>query len=181
MNSILRKHNSTTMTTINIILIITATTTALIAGLFYAYSCSVNSGLGRLSDAGYIAAMQSINKAILNPLFFFSFMGTAILLPVSSFLHYDSTLSHRFLFLLTATLIYLIGGLGVTMFGNVPLNEALANFNLLSASEEAIAAQRAKFEDRWNNLNTIRTISSTLSIILVIIACLASHKPALSE
>lgn len=181
MNSILRKINSPKMTTATIILIITATTTALIAGLFYAYTCSVNLGLGRLPDAGYIAAMQSINIAILNPLFFFSFMGTAILLPVSTFLHYDSTISRRFLFLLTATLIYLIGGLGVTMFGNVPLNEALDTFNLQSASAEAIAAQRAKFEGRWNNLNTIRTISSTLSIIFVIIACLSSHKSALPE
>ena len=52
------------MTTTNIILTIAATTTALITGLLYAYSCSVNIGLGRLADAEYIAAMQSINKAI---------------------------------------------------------------------------------------------------------------------
>jgi uncharacterized membrane protein len=165
----------------NIILVLTATTTALIAGLFYAWSCSVTLGLARLPDTIYLAFMQTTNKAILNPVFFISFMGTAILLPVSTFLHYDSTIPHRFLFLLTATLIYLIGGLGVTMFGNVPLNEALDAFNLQSASQEAIAAQRAKFEGRWNNLNTIRTISSTLSIILVIIACLSSHKSALPE
>ena len=57
------------MTTTNIILTIAATTTALIAGLLYAYSCSVNIGLGRLADAEYISAMQSINKAIQNPLF----------------------------------------------------------------------------------------------------------------
>ena len=69
----------------------------------------------------------------------------------------------------------------MTIFGNIPLNEALADFNLQSASEEAIAAQRAKFEGRWNNLNTIRTISSALSIMLVIKACLSSHKSNLSE
>jgi len=165
----------------NITLVLTATTTALIAGLFYAWSCSVTLGLARLPDTVYITFMQATNKAILNPVFFISFMGTAILLPVCTFLHYDPTISHRFVFLLAATLIYFIGGLGVTIFGNIPLNEALADFNLQSASEEAIAAQRAKFEGRWNNLNTIRTISSALSIILVIIACLSSHKSNLAE
>lgn len=47
------------MTTL--ILIITATVTALIAGLFYGYTCSVNLGLGKLADREYIAAMNSIN------------------------------------------------------------------------------------------------------------------------
>jgi len=57
----------------NIILVITATTTALMAGLFYAFSCSVNLGLARLSNAEYISAMQSINRAIQNPIFFAAF------------------------------------------------------------------------------------------------------------
>ncbi len=65
----------------NIILVFTATTTALIAGLFYAWSCSVTLGLARLPDTVYIAFMQATNKAILNPVFFISFIGTAILLP----------------------------------------------------------------------------------------------------
>ena len=84
------------MTTTNIILTIAATTTALIAGLLYAYSCSVNIGLGRLADAEYISAMQSINKAIQNPLFFISFMGTLLLLPLCTYLNYGQPLSNRF-------------------------------------------------------------------------------------
>lgn len=58
----------------NIILIMTATTTALISGLLYAFTCSVNLGLGRLPDWAYINAMQSINRAILNPLFLLVFL-----------------------------------------------------------------------------------------------------------
>ena len=165
----------------NVILVLTATTTALIAGLFYAWSCSVTLGLARLPDTVYIAFMQTTNKAILNPVFFISFLGTALLLPLSTFLHYGPATSHRFSFLLAATLLYFIGVLGVTIFGNIPLNNALADFNLNSASAGAMAAQRAKFEGRWNNLNIIRTIASVLSVMLVIIACLASHKSALPE
>jgi len=62
--------NNIMITIQNITLVITTTTTSLIAGLFYAYSCSVNPGLRRLADKEYLTAMQSINKAILNPVFF---------------------------------------------------------------------------------------------------------------
>ncbi len=135
----------------NIILVITAKTTALMAGLFYAFSCSVNLGLARLSNAEYISAMQSINRAIQNPVFFAAFFGAPILLPLSVFLHYGQPLSMRFLFLLAATIIYLVGTFGVTVFGNVPLNNILDRFDLQAASEDEMALQRANFERRWNN------------------------------
>ena len=160
------------MTTTNIILTIAATTTALIAGLLYAYSCSVNIGLGRLADAEYISAMQSINKAIQNPLFFISFMGTLLLLPLCTYLNYGQPLSNRFCLLLISTMIYAIGVVGVTALGNVPLNEALDKFNLSSASVETIADERSKFEGSWNRFHVVRTIASIISLVLVIIACL---------
>jgi uncharacterized membrane protein len=159
-------------TAANILLVITATTTALMAGLFYAFSCSVNLGLARLSNAEYISAMQSINRAIQNPIFFAAFFGAPILLPLSVFTHYEQPLPARFWLLLAAAIIYLICTFGVTIFGNVPLNNTLDRFDLPAASEAEITLQRANFEGRWNNLNTIRTISSTLTIILVVIACL---------
>ena len=160
------------MTTTNIILTIAATTTALITGLLYAYSCSVNIGLGRLADAEYISAMQSINKAIQNPLFFISFMGTLLLLPLCTYLHYGQPLSNRFWFLLMSTAVYVIGVIGVTALGNIPLNNALDKFNLSTASAETIANQRAQFEGAWNRFHTVRTIASIISLVLFIIACL---------
>ena len=156
----------------NTILAGAALTTALMAGLFYAYSCSVNPGLHRLSDTAYLAAMQSINRAILNPVFFVGFMGTAILLPLSTWVQYGQSVSSRFWFLLSATIVYLVGVIGVTMLGNVPLNEALDTFNLQTASPAEIATQRTAFEMPWNRLNMLRTVASILAIILVIFACL---------
>jgi uncharacterized membrane protein len=156
----------------NIILVITATTTALMAGLFYAFSCSVNLGLARLSNVEYISAMQSTNRAIQNPIFFAAFFCAPILLPLSVLLHYGQPLTMRFWFLLAATIIYLIGIFGVTIFGNFPLNNTLDRFDLQAASEVKLAVQREGFEKRWNNLNMIRTVSSTLAVILVVMACL---------
>jgi uncharacterized membrane protein len=152
-----------------LVLIITAVLTALIGGLFYAYSCSVVLGLGKLSDIEYLKAMQHINREILNPVFFMSFMGTAILLPVSAFLFRGQP---PFIFLLLATLAYLTGVFGVTVAGNVPMNDVLDKFDISNATTEAIKQMRDNFENRWNFLNHIRTAFSVISIILVVCACI---------
>ncbi|MCF2446830.1 DUF1772 domain-containing protein [Dyadobacter sp. CY345] len=163
------------MSFLNFILVLATLATALIAGLFYAYSCSVNPGLSELSDSEYIKAMQSINIAIVNPVFLSSFLGTLLLLPLSTYFVYQDGLSDRFWLLFAATLLYWIGTFGVTIFGNIPLNDALADFNTSAASAEAVSQQRGKFELPWNRLHQIRTIASFSSLTLAIIACVL-HK-----
>jgi uncharacterized membrane protein len=56
----------------------------LVAGLLYSYSTSVNPGLKALPDNEYIRAMQSINTAIQNPVFFIAFMGLLLLFPFTT-------------------------------------------------------------------------------------------------
>jgi uncharacterized membrane protein len=161
------------ITPANLILILTATVTALIAGLFFAWSCSVTLGLARIPDTLYIAAMQAMNRAILNPVFLICFVGNVLLLPLSAYMFYSSPVSTRFILLVAASVVYLAGVFAVTIFGNVPLNESLDAFALDAASAADIAAQRVAFEKPWNTLNMIRTVASTLSVVLVIIACLS--------
>ena len=144
------------------------------AGLFYVYSYSVNPGLNRLSDSAYLEAMQSINRAILNPVFFVGFLGAPILLPLSTWQHYNQPISVRFWLLVCASVIYIIGVFGVTILGNVPLNDALDSFRLQEASLDEIAAQRTSFELPWNRLNMIRTTASVVTCIITIAACLSS-------
>ena len=60
-----------------ILLLAAAIGSAMIAGLFYAFSTFIMQALGRLPTAAGAAAMQSINATILNPLFFALFFGTA--------------------------------------------------------------------------------------------------------
>lgn len=143
----------------------------LMAGLFYSYSCSVMPGLKRVSDKEFIAAMQSINRAIQNPVFFLSFFGSLLLLPLSAWLKYSSPATPVFWLILAAACLYIIGAFGVTIFGNIPLNNALDKFKLDGASAETISQQRAAFEAKWNSLNTVRTVASVVSFILMIVAC----------
>lgn len=152
----------------SIITFLSALLSALIAGLFYGYSCSVNIGLGRLSDTEYLRAMQSINRAILNPVFFMSFLGTLIVLPVYTWLIYDPEDALRFYVMLAAAITYTIAVFGVTIRGNVPLNNSLDRFNIESADQKEISKFRAAFESRWNRFHLIRTVFSVITFILVL-------------
>ncbi len=157
-----------------IALLVATTLSALMAGLFFAYSVSVSLGLGKLSDSEYIKAMQSINREIQNPLFFICFFGTLVLLPYASF-QYHSLYKTAFALLLAASLLYAIGVFGVTVVINVPLNNQLEAFQLSTANLEQIKAQRAIFENKWNAWNHVRTICSLLSTTLAIGACLVRN------
>ncbi|MGA0559454.1 DUF1772 domain-containing protein [Larkinella sp. VNQ87] len=160
----------------NLILLLAGTSTALMAGLFFAFSCSVNLGLSRLSDMAYLAAFQSINRAIQNPVFLLAFLGAPLLLPLSAWMHANRPLSRRFWLLAAASLVYWAGSLGVTVFGNIPLNEQLDSFQLASASVEELSRQRAQFEGPWNQLHAVRTLASILAVVLVLIACLSPEE-----
>ena len=154
----------------NIALFLTILFSGLIAGLLYSYSCSVNIGLNVLPDQQYLKAMQSINRAIQNPYFFICFMGLLLLFPIAlwSFYQQHSTVS-LYLMLIAASL-YFIGVFGITVFGNVPLNDKLDQFVISSASKDEISAMRQAFEISWNKFHFIRTISAILSFGLAILS-----------
>lgn len=154
------------------LLAFTAIITGLIAGLFYSWSCGITQGLGNLPDTSYLAAFQSVNREILKPWFFLSFLGTVLLLPVSSWLCYRGHHQTSFIFLLIASVLYIIGVFGVTMAGNVPLNEMIDKTNLQSISVESAAELRTTFESKWNRLNNVRTLCAIAALVCTIIACI---------
>lgn len=150
------------------LLVITTLMPGLMAGLFFAWSSSVMPGLARLSDAEFVSSMQSMNHAIQNPLFFNCFFGAALLLPISSYVYHAS--GRVFGFLLAATLVYWIGVMGVTIFGNVPLNQRLEAFGLTTTTPDECKALRDSFEKPWNRLNYVRTLASATTLLLTILA-----------
>jgi uncharacterized membrane protein len=138
----------------------------------YAYSCSVNTGLKNLADPAYLHAMQSINIAIQNPLFFISFMGLLVIFPVTAFKYYHAGANTTFCLILASGVIYFVAVFGITMLGNVPLNETLAKFNIDEASLKEVASMRQRFEKPWNTFHTIRTIASIISFSFSILSAI---------
>ncbi|QNL49208.1 DUF1772 domain-containing protein [Olivibacter sp. SDN3] len=159
--------------TVRLLLLLTTLTTGLISGFFYAYSCSINIGLSRLTDAEYIRAMQHINRAVLNPTFFLSFFGTLILLPMATWVIYVTAGStSSFYCLLAACTFYFFGVFLITAMGNVPLNESLDHFNTYVATAEELNEQRIAFSNSWNRFHTIRTLANIITFVSLIWAVL---------
>lgn len=152
----------------DIVLVLAGLASALMAGLFYAFSIAVNRGLERLGNKEFVVAVQSINSAILNPLFFLAFFGAPLLLLLATVLHGEEG-GKQFVFLLTATALYLIGVFGVTVVKNVPMNDKLAKLIPETASEEEISGARSAFEKPWLRWNHVRTVASCVTVILVLI------------
>jgi len=139
--------------------------TGLSAGLFYAWLVSVIPGTRKVSGSTYLETMQSINRAILNPLFFLIFFGSLIFLGISSVMEFQQK-SPAFWLLLASSITYLLGTFGVTVMGNVPLNNQLDVLKLAELSPEKISEFRKYYESNWNRLHLMRTIFSVLSFVL---------------
>jgi uncharacterized membrane protein len=149
--------------------------TGLSAGLFYAWSVSVIPGTQKVSDEVYLQTMQSINRAILNPAFFLIFFGSIILLSVASIYQFHSS-KITFTLVLASSICYLIGTVGVTSLGNVPLNDQLEALDLLSLKNKQLADFRTFYESKWNLLHQVRTVCAMGSFVLVVLAVFTQLK-----
>jgi uncharacterized membrane protein len=136
------------------VLIIAAVGAGLNGGLFFIFSNTIMRSLDRLPAAGAVAAMNSINAVILNPVFFLAFFGTALLCLVLLVYQLDSPL------VAAGALSYLVGSLGVTMICNVPLNDKLAKV-LPSAND--METQWRAYRGPWTRWNHVRTAACLLA------------------
>ena len=94
-------------------------------------------GLEKLAPDQGIAAMQSINRVAVTPLFMTALFGTALLcvaLIVWAALAWERPQSR---WIAPAGALYLIGSIGVTIAANVPRNDALEKLDPAAASSAA--------------------------------------------
>ena len=159
-----------------ITLFIAVMTTGLLSGIFFTWTNAVTPGIGKLNDLGYLTALQSMNRVILNPSFYIIFMGSVVILPLSTVLNYETKPSFVFKIMLVASIIYILGVFLVTILGNIPLNDLLDKIDLEDCSIEDVSNLRDKIEAKWNGFNLIRTIASTSSFILLIVVCFLVNK-----
>ena len=144
----------------------------IMAGIFFTWSNAVKPGIGKLSDIEYLRALQAMNRVILNKAFIGIFFGAVIAVTVVPIAHFKLFPDNIFWLFIITLATYWIGVFGVTVLGNVPLNELLDEINLESITLEEIKALRTSIEVKWNNLNLIRSISSGITFVLLIISYL---------
>ena len=133
-----------------------------LAGIFFSWSNLVMPALGRIPASAGIAAMNATNEVVQNPLFFLFFLGVpllGVLLAVHAVMNFGQSGS---LPLIAGAILVVVGMFGVTMLGNVPMNEALARLD----PDSTAAAEYWQFVlDRWTFWNHVRTLACLVAAI----------------
>jgi uncharacterized membrane protein len=124
------------------------------AGVFLSFSALVMPALARLPAHEGIAAMQSINRTAVRPVFMTVLFGTAaacVPLVVAGVRSWGTPPAA----LLTAgSALFLAGTIGLTVVRNVPLNDALAGVDPRAPG----AGQHWNgYLRRWRSANNLRT------------------------
>jgi uncharacterized membrane protein len=154
-----------------ILTLLGATGAGLVAGIFFAFSTFVMTALGRLPAPKSIAAMQSINVAVLNPAFFSVFFGTGLVSLALAIIALAEWSPPASAYLVAGALLYIVGSLLVTIIFNVPLNNQLKAVNAESSEG---ASLWASYLTTWTAWNTVRTVASVAASTIFVLAIYAS-------
>jgi uncharacterized membrane protein len=149
-----------------ILLIITLAAAAigagLVAGIFFAFSTFIMTALSRIPAEQGIAAMNSINMAIVRSPFMLLFVPTAILCVVIAGLAFMNWRESASIWMLCGAALYVFASFFSTIVFNVPMNEALAK--VTGSGPEATTLWATYLRD-WTWWNHVRTVASLLSSI----------------
>jgi uncharacterized membrane protein len=138
----------------------------LVAGVFFAFSTFVMTALARLPAPHGIAAMQSINIAVNNPMFLATFLGTAVACAALVVAALSSWTEPRAAYLLTGGLLYLVGAVLVTIVFNVPRNDALAAVDPNNTEAATLWIRYIASWTAWNHLRGAAALAATGSLTL---------------
>lgn len=137
--------------------------TGAIFGFFYAWVCSTMWGLDATDPEIAIAAMQAMNASVRNVIFAPIFFGTPlVLLAAAAGNWHIRPAAYAFL---AGAVIYLLGGLILTMIVNVPMNETLAR-TAIPNDRKLAGLIWAEYSGRWQMWNQIRTVASGVALLL---------------
>lgn len=145
----------------------------LIAGLFYAWACSVMPGLARTTDRTFVEAMHHMNQAIINPVFFATFLGAGPVAVAAYFLERNTGSPGAATWILVGAGLWAVMFV-VTMALNVPLNDELSNS--FEAGRTDFAAIREKFESPWVAWNIVRAVASAGALACLVRALMLHGK-----
>ncbi len=162
------------MTLESIVLVAGGVLTGLHAGLLYDFSVDIVPSLRKLKAKAHIEMFQSIDKTITNPVFFLSFFGPIILLPLAAFLFRGEP---PFAWLAAASLIQILLCNGVTVTTHLPLNADLAKVDTGNISEAEAEKIRQAFQgpnSKWIRFHAVRTLAAIATTALVFVACLSA-------
>ncbi|MFL2076325.1 anthrone oxygenase family protein [Marinilactibacillus psychrotolerans] len=138
--------------------------TGLIAGIFFSFSNFIMTAFSKISYSKGLAAMQAINRAVLNPLLFLFFIGTAISTFLLVVLYFFTTLVSSLE--LAGSILYFFGCFIVTGIRNVPLNNQIGSISSIEIGNEPVWRDYLKTWTFWNHIRTFASLSAFICLII---------------
>ena len=103
-------------------LVLATLTVGLTAGVLAIYANAIMPGLRRTDDRTFVGAFQSIDKAIINPVFLMTFLGGLVFTGLAAVLHLPKDVRSVLRWIVAAFVLYLTT-VAITVRVNVPLND----------------------------------------------------------
>ena len=147
-----------------------ALASALMGGVFFAFSSFVMPALGRIPPAEGIRAMQRINIDVFHWSFVVAFFGTPIVTIVLAAQALWNWPGPEAIFILAGSAVYLIGCLLVTGAGNVPRNNALAKIDADKVDAARVWNTFAIGWTRWNHVRAVACMAAAGAFVATLVA-----------
>ena len=149
-----------------VVLIAATLTTGLMAGVFGLYSNAIMPGLRRSDDRTFVAAFQSIDRAIINPVFMATFLGALVLTALTALLHFTGEARSLLPWIVAALVLYLAVFV-VTIRVNVPRNNEIKAAGDVDRMTDVHGVRERFNEARWVRWNHLRAFASILAFGLL--------------
>jgi uncharacterized membrane protein len=156
-----------------VVLIAATLAMGLMAGVFGIYSNAIMPGLRRTDDRTFVAAFQSIDRAIINPAFMATFLGALVLTALAALLHLTAEGRQLLSWIVAAFVLYLFVFV-VTIRVNVPRNNEIKAVGDVDRLTDPRGVRERFDEARWVRWNHVRAFASILAFGLLAWALIES-------
>jgi uncharacterized membrane protein len=148
-----------------LVTIIAVVMTGVMAGIYFSFSVFIMRALEKIPAPEGARAMNSINDVIVKTLFLPLFFGSTVFVTGFGLWQlFTGSDQGNPLPVIAAAVIYLLGMFGVTVFGNVPLNNRLKRSE---ENEQKLILFWRQYLHQWTRLNHVRTVSCIVSCALL--------------
>jgi uncharacterized membrane protein len=148
------------------VLIAANVTMGLMAGVFGIYSNAIMPGLRRTDDRTFVAAFQSIDRAIINPAFMATFFGALGFTALAALLHLSGEGRPVLPWIGAALVLYLFVFV-ITIGVNVPRNNEIKAAGDVDRMTDPHGVRERFDEARWVRWNHVRTFATTVAFGLL--------------
>ncbi|MDN7592227.1 anthrone oxygenase family protein [Burkholderia seminalis] len=142
----------------------------LMAGVYFAFSTFVMTSLGRLAPPAGAAAMNAINVDIVRSPFMPLFLGTTLMALALAAIALFNRDQPGAMAAVAGGVLYVFGMFAVTMAVNVPLNDALAAADPVTAQGAALWTRYLRDWTMWNHVRTVASAAACACFIAAIAA-----------